>query len=344
MDVQSLLSAREEDNPSGEDLEYDQDFTEMELAALPGEEKQVGDEFIPGDDPDYKEVTAKALSVMERSHDLRAGVFLANSELRLRGLEGFADATAYIRGVLEQYWDTCHPELDEDDDNDPTMRVNSILALADGSTVVRSLKMAPLTESRTFGRLSLRDISVATGEIAAPADMDNVPDMQSVSAAFQDTDGELLATRLAAVKTAVENVDAINAVFDSQTPGMGPDLDPLVKTLRQISNQLSEATGGDAEPVEDDEAFAETGDSAASGPVSGGGGAMGAINSPNDVQNALDRIIAYYQRSEPSSPVPILLERAKRLVGADFLSIVKDMAPHGVENVNLIGGIEDDGY
>jgi type VI secretion system protein ImpA len=36
-----------------------------------------------------------------------------------------------------------------------------------------------------------------------------------------------------------------------------------------------------------------------------------------------------------------VLERAKRMVGADFMSIVKDMAPKGLENVMLIGGIDD---
>ncbi|MEX0301411.1 MAG: type VI secretion system protein TssA, partial [Leisingera sp.] len=40
--------------------------------------------------------------------------------------------------------------------------------------------------------------------------------------------------------------------------------------------------------------------------------------------------------------LPILLERCKRLVGADFLTIMNDMAPQGVDNVHLIGGIEDD--
>jgi type VI secretion system protein ImpA len=60
------------------------------------------------------------------------------------------------------------------------------------------------------------------------------------------------------------------------------------------------------------------------------------------VRNALDKIIAYYSQNEPSSPVPILLVRAKKLVGADFVSIMKDMAPNGLENVRLVGGIESD--
>ena len=336
MDLEALLQARGDDEPSGEDLEYDPAFTELELAAQPGEEKQAGDQILAAEEPDYKEVAAKALAVMERSHDLRAGVFLALANVRLKGFPGFAEATDYIRGCLEQHWDTCHPQLDADDDNDPTMRVNAVLALADPDTILRGARLAPLTESKTFGRLSLRDIAVAEGEIAAPADMKEVPDGGAVSAAFQDTDDEQLKALLAAIESASDNVKAISEKFDEEVPGQGPDLDPLLKILKQARGKLVNATGGEAEEESDADADGNSGTA-----PSGGGGSIGGINSPNDVQNALDRIIAYYERSEPSSPLPLLLKRAKRLVSADFLTIVKDMAPHGVENVNTIGGLED---
>ena len=45
---------------------------------------------------------------------------------------------------------------------------------------------------------------------------------------------------------------------------------------------------------------------------------------------------------EPSSPLPILLKRAKRLVGADFMEIINDLAPSGVDNVKLIGGVTEE--
>lgn len=343
MDLEALLQAREGDEPSGEDLEYDPDFTEMELAALPGEEKQVGDEFLPAEDPDFKEVVVKATAVLERSHDLRAAVFLAHAELKLGGLERFAPVTSYIRGCLEQFWDTCHPQLDEDDDDDPTMRVNAVLALGDGATIINALRTAPLAESRMFGRVCLRDIAVAEGDMTAPPDMDNVMDAAAIGAAFQDSDPEILASRLEAARTIGDNLKAIDDVFTEKTPGQGPDLDAVIKMSKQVISRLADAIGGEeAEALEE----LDGEDAGVSGAQAGGGGGapLGAINSQNDVHNAIDRIIAYYQRAEPSSPVPILLARAKRLVGADFLDIVKDMAPNGVDNVNLIGGIEEDGY
>ncbi|MCR8827347.1 type VI secretion system protein TssA [Pseudosulfitobacter koreensis] len=344
MDIDALLQEHGENPPSGEDLEYDPEFTEMEIAATPGDERQVGNEFVPGDDPDYKEVSRLALSVIARSHDLRAGIFLAEAQLRLNGLSGFADGTTYIRRCLEEYWPTCHPQLDAEDDDDPTMRVNAVLALADDDRILRGLRKAPLTASRTFGMISLRHIAVADGEITPPADMENVPDVSAVAAAFQDTDEETLRKTAEAAAQAMADVTAIGGIFDMQTPGQGPDLDPVLKLLKKINmhlrNAIGEPVGADVDAVDE-----STGDAAPEMRAAGGGsvaGGGGAINSPVDVENALDRIIGYYERKEPSSPLPILLRRAKKLVNADFLTIMRDMAPSGMENVNVIGGLEDD--
>lgn len=343
MDVDTLLQSHGEDAPSGEDLEYDPTFMELEIAAQPGEERQVGDEILPAEDPDYKEVAAKAAEILERSHDLRAGIFMAEAQLRLTGLPGFAKATRYIAGCLDQWWDTCHPQLDEDDDDDPTMRINAVLALTDDNRILRGLRRAPLTQSRTFGAMSLRDISVAEGEITPPADMDTVPEMGQVLAAFQDTDEDVLREIGEAARQALSDVEAINATFADKTPGQGPDLDPLIKALKKASNRLNTALGdeGAADDSAED-AAGGGGDAPAMATGAVAGGVVGGINSPTDVQNALDRIIGYYERSEPSSPVPLLLMRAKKLVNADFLTIVKDMAPSGVDNVFLIGGLEED--
>ncbi len=334
MDLESLLKTHGDEHPSGENLEYEPEFTDMELAAQPGEERQAGDKIIAAEDPDYRDVVKKAEAIMAKSHDLRAAVFFAEATLRTNGLTGFSDATAYLLGCLERYWDTCHPQLDKDDDNDPTMRINSVQNLAGNATVLRGLRRAPLTDSKSFGKLSFRDISISEGSITAPEGAESIPDGAAISAAFQDTDDELLDGLLTALKSAAENVAKIDEIFDEKTPGRGPDLSDLIKLMAQMVKQLANATGAE---VENTAGADEPGETAA--PVSSGG--VGGINSPSDVSNALDRIMAYYQRSEPSSPVPLLLKRAKRLVNADFMAIMMDMAPGGVQNVNLIGGIED---
>ncbi len=342
MEILSLLKSHSDDAPSGENLEYDPVFTELEIVAQPGEERQAGEEILAAEDPDFREISAKAVEVLERSNDLRAAVYLAGATLRLEGLTGFAGVLGYIHGCLDQYWDSCHPQLDEDD-GDPTMRVNAVQALADRDTILRALRLAPLTDSRTFGKLSLRDINIAEGEIAAPAKMDNVPDAASVSAAFQDTDDEYLSQGLAAAVAAQASAAAISAKFDEVLPGQGPDLEELVKTLKQITGKMQQHSGLEVAAGESaSESDGAEGEAGASAAPATAASVPGAINSTNDVSNAIDRIVAYYEREEPASPVPVLLLRAKRLVGADFMAIIKDMAPEALDSVRRIGGIREE--
>jgi len=73
------------------------------------------------------------------------------------------------------------------------------------------------------------------------------------------------------------------------------------------------------------------------------GGVSGPIRSRQDVVKLLDQICAYYQRNEPSSPVPLLLGRAKRKATMTFVDIVKDMAPDALSHIEVIGGRSDSG-
>jgi type VI secretion system protein ImpA len=342
------------DEPSGENLEYDPAFISLELAAQPGEERQVGDSIIAAEDPDWAEVIAQANDVLGRSHDLRAAVFIAHAYLRTRGFPGFAEATSFIRDMLDQFWDTCHPQLDAEDDNDPTMRVNALIGLAGTSEtespLLRDVRRAPLTDSRTFGRISMRDILMSEGELPVPSDA-TVPDAAQIQAAFSDTDPEKALAIRAAVEKAREDIKAISSLFDDRAPGNTLDLKPLERLLYQAVQRFSNAgISVDGEGGDEDDAGGDGGDDGDGGTPAArrggaiGGGPPGQINSQKDVRDTLDRLIAYYARVEPSSPVPVLLERAKRLVGADFLAIIKDMAPDGKDQVNLIAGIKESEY
>jgi type VI secretion system protein ImpA len=50
-------------------------------------------------------------------------------------------------------------------------------------------------------------------------------------------------------------------------------------------------------------------------------------------------MLAYYERREPASPIPLLLKRVKRLVPMDFLDLMEDLAPGAVKQLKEIGGI-----
>jgi type VI secretion system protein ImpA len=67
----------------------------------------------------------------------------------------------------------------------------------------------------------------------------------------------------------------------------------------------------------------------------------GPINSRGDAIRALDAVADYFRRNEPSSPIPLFVDRAKRLVAKDFLEVLADIAPDAVTVARSAGGLKD---
>jgi type VI secretion system protein ImpA len=125
----------------------------------------------------------------------------------------------------------------------------------------------------------------------------------------------------------------------------GPNFSKLVDVLRAAEKIMSARLAQRGVGVES-AAAGESGDSAATD--GGGGGApsvgsaiSGDIRSREDVMRMLDKLCQYYERYEPSSPIPILLKRSKRLVSATFLDIVRDLAPDGLTQVEVLRGKDE---
>ncbi len=64
----------------------------------------------------------------------------------------------------------------------------------------------------------------------------------------------------------------------------------------------------------------------------------GRIVTREDAIKALDRVCEYYERNEPSSPLPLLIRRAQRLASKSFLDIIRDLAPDAVSQAEAWGG------
>ncbi len=110
--LESLLAPISDDTPSGEDLEYDAEYLALERAAAPKAERAVGDNVKAAEDPDWDKVIELAEAVLARSKDLRAAVHLTTAWMRTSGMPGWNAGLALVRGLLEHFWDTVHPQLD----------------------------------------------------------------------------------------------------------------------------------------------------------------------------------------------------------------------------------------
>jgi type VI secretion system protein ImpA len=67
----------------------------------------------------------------------------------------------------------------------------------------------------------------------------------------------------------------------------------------------------------------------------------GLYSTRQDAIAALDAVASYFRRTEPSSPVQVLIDRAVRLASKSFLEVLQDIAPDGLSQAKLVGGIRD---
>jgi type VI secretion system protein ImpA len=189
-----------------------------------------------------------------------------------------------------------------------------------------------VVQSKAIGRFNLRDIRMASGRQPTPSGT-TPPQQPQIDAAFMNADLQGLENSAAAITASLDQVTGIDRLLVDKVGDRAPDLKPLVVDLSEIRRILNEKLA--ARGVTTDVPAAEP-----IAPADIRSSIAGEIVSPDDVAQALERICEYYRKHEPSSPIPLLLQRAKRLISKDFLEIIRDLAPSGAAEAESIGGVE----
>ncbi|MBN3752024.1 type VI secretion system protein TssA [Paraburkholderia sp. Tr-20389] len=342
LDAGVLLADLSPERPCGDDVEYDPMFLELEQVVHGKPEVQYGDTVVAATPPDWKAAQALSLELFSKSRDLRVGAHLARALLNRQGFTGLAEGMALIEGLLERHWDHVYPQLDPDDDNDPTARINALAVLVEQSGMLLDVRDTALAASRTHGIVRLRDIEYATGDVTVPDGIEP-PSLASIDAAIADVRDDAAAVHAALLAARQSNTRIETLLTERVGAAQAIDLSPLSRLLQQAAGFLGERVGdtgqqaADEAPAGEGEANPATGTGAASPAAP-----SGAVNSRQDVIRLLDKICAYYEQNEPSSPVPLLLARARRLVDKSFIEILEDLAPEGLGQARQVGGIESE--
>ncbi len=328
--------------PCGADLEYDAERISLdtEIQGTP-EDQFSGQKYEP---PNWRNVQKKAWTLLKRTKDLQVIIYLLRALLELEGLAGFRDGLALLYQSINEHWDLLYPLLDPDD-GDPTQRLNILEGLCSRELVLNPLSLCILVEAKTAGQFSLRDMQYATEKLATPAGAVK-PDLSLIKAVFNEVEISLLQSNYQAILESETLLKQIEATVGEKVSGLGNGVNleaikSLFKELRYNFEQYAGvrllANDGAMESPEDDDSVEE---SAASTQLSGKSGSRGVgdISSRKDVIKALELICKYYADYEPTSPVPILVQRAKTLVEADFMDVVRNLMPDAVTQIEFLKG------
>ncbi len=342
LDLEALAKPASSEPPSGPNLQYSPEYANLERLAAGKPERQVGATIVPAEPPDWRAVRDQATALLGASKDLRVAVYLVRSLLELEGFEGFGAGVRLVRRLVEDQWPTLHPQLDAEDNDDPTFRVNAMAALTHRD-VVQAIRSAPLVISKAFGSVSLRALDGAAAARPAGAKGPPGPSAGTLEAAFQQVAPEVLSQATATLTLCVQEAAALATGWAERLPAAGPDFTEFRRALAQAQQAVRtrmEQRQGDAPQA------AQTGGDAANGAATEvaeppAAAIRGEVRSRDDVLRAIDAICAYYARAEPSSPVPLLLQRCRRMVTMSFVDILKEMLPESVAGLQKIAGKTD---
>ena len=321
------------DMPAGPDMQYTPEFAELEAASTGVPDQQFGDVLIPAKTPEWQHVFELAVGLSKQTHDLRVVLFLTRSLTRVHGLPGLLKGLQVLEQLLQNQWNDVHPQLVVDGASDPHIRYGVLLDFSNPEGLVADVRQTVALRS-ALGAFTVRDLervveqgAVDLNGIAVTREKveDMVSDLrQTPGAAVLDIASQL-----------VDLLDRVLAIVEERAGfDFTPDLTNLKRPLERARSVLSAKALAAVAVALPEEVTAFSSHKISTG--------LGALNSRDDVVKAMDAICAYLERHEPTNPVPLLIRRARRLMSKNFLDIVKDISPDGVNQVRSVAGIGED--
>ncbi len=372
MDFEILLEPLEGDNPSGMELRNDPRFHAIErlLETAAKTNRVLPDGTLnPSALPtDWPSIENDGLELAKTGRDLRMLNVLIRAGFAADSFEGLSAGLKMLDTTLETYWENLNPQLRDRDT--PQARVqprqNAIKQLEnDDNGLLGDLKYSIALSPRGIGPLTGEDLAAATlgvfeaqakyagateaelAEIASNHEA-RVGRVKAGTRALAAEEPDRAEALVAALIQAQETLGSICTRFNTSAgyekdPGLnlgelGEFLRQVQTTLELAMSDMSDAANESDEPAPQPQAGQQAAAPAIAPAITA---TPGAVNSRADVERCLDGIIAFYERTEPSSPIPHLARRLRRMVPMDFLDLMEEVAPSGLKEFRNVAGVED---
>ena len=320
----NLLEPIPGENPSGADLRYAPVYDKVKEARREDDTAAQGDwkrEVKKADWVVVTKLTTEALS--KQTKDLQIAAWLTEAAVKREYLPGLLEGIALLRGLLENFWDTVYPLME---DGDAELRSAPL-----GWVVVRmeeAIKRLPLTkggldwfkykESRAVGseegastdeKRASREAAIAEGKVS----------QEQFDEDYNATSTEFYQKLVGNFDAVMEAVDGFAGVCDEKFGEAAPTFGRLKSALeevRQTARILLEPRAPSEEAAVDDGAAPiDDGTSEGGGAARGAARAGGQAAEPADRDDAVGRIVAvvkWLRQQDAYQPAPYLILRGLR--------------------------------
>lgn len=377
VDLSQWLQPIDGANPSGVSLRDEPLFHEVERLIEPqfriikdDRNNVAASEPIP---VDWSAVLSKAEKLRQHGRDLRLLVLVSRALANQNGYAGLADGLTLIARTIEAYWDTLHPELRPGALPAAALRRTNALAQLDGDDgLLGDLRKAVVFSPRMIGPITGRELERSLfDERAVLAEAPGLANAEKTAlvaehgqllnrvrtgcTAFLEQSPSEFAAFAGDVRAALSALGAAEEALAGRlgerhiaTPKLRSFLERVLAALERAaaapnSTKTETLSAAAAPPAP------STSNGSGNGYSHHGAGTMqieegrlpDRLRSRDDVVRCLDLVIAFYDRTEPSSPIPHLARRVRRMVHMDFIELMEDLAPAGLKEFRLLAGVPD---
>jgi type VI secretion system protein ImpA len=348
LEFDALLAPIEGDNPGGADLREDPSPTskyfaikDARSAARAAERGADVEQEQGGLLPEWRRILELAPEVLAtQSKDLEIAAWLTEALLRAHGYVGLRDGFKLMRGLVENFWDNLYPKPDDGIAD----RVAPITGLngegADG-TLIQPMREVEITEGRDPGPFAYWQYEQAAEllklgdeeKVRARVEAGAITMEQFEASVRQSTPGFYLAL-VADLNEALEEWLKLSAELDAKAGSDSPPsstvrnaLRAIVECVQSVAKDILAVAEGAESAAQAAEAGGDSGAGAAR--VGGVSVATGAIATREDALKTLLKVAEFFRKTEPQSPIPLVLEEAVRRARLPLHELLAELITDG---------------
>jgi type VI secretion system protein ImpA len=331
---EDILNPIAGDHPGGRSLRWDPLYDKIKEARREDDELAQGAWQFERKVADWVLVSKLCQDALAtQSKDLQLAVWLCEAQLKREGIRGFCEVLGLCQGLLDRFWDTLYPELE---DGDAEQRAAPLDWL--GSRLIVAVKSVPLCRDG-YNFLQYKDSRVVGFEDQAKSKEQKASREKALKEgklapeifdkSFVETPKAFYADLEKQFDASIAGVAALDEIcklrFADSAPGFGKLGEGLTE-VRQLTHSLlqkkretepdpvEEAPAQPAEPGESAEASTEGTEGTPAGGSSSGLSVLASAE-PADLREAIAAVAAaaaFLRKRDPLSPAPYLLLRGLR--------------------------------
>lgn len=328
---EDILNPISADSPAGANFYYDPIMDKIKEARREDDTAPAGEWERELKVADHKLVIKLASeTIATKSKDLQIAVWLTESLLKTHGFPGLREGLDTVRGILDQFWDHCYPEIE---DGDLELRAAPLDWL--GSRLDVAIKAVGLLKNG-LSYLQYKESRTVPSEADASGNDDKQKARQEAvdegkitpedwEAGDKATPNEFLQAVAANLDACIASVEELTRVTDEKFGNQAPSYSGLQSTLVEVRHnvKLFLKARGISEAGEQDEAeeeqLAETAGEGGVAPAGGFAGGPRGITvtgvvpaNREEVAIRLEAISKYLREQDPTNPGPYLMLRGFR--------------------------------